>query len=353
MPRFAAEPDTALLVKVIKDPTQLSALDPLAWSRLLDAAEHARLLGWLLNQAEARGVPSQPPSWLADRLVAATRSSSEYDRAVRWEVDRIDRALRPSGRRWLLLKGAAYLTAGLSPGRGRRVADIDILVAEPEIREVESELRAFGWVFPEMTAYDERFYREWMHELPPMVHPDRESIVDVHHAILPKTSRLQPSSARLLAQAVEVRPGIRVLCPAHMVLHSAAHLFHDGEIAGAIRDLVDLDGLLRHFAKSSDFWPSLLTEARALGLTRPAYYAVHHTRRMLDTPVPPEVLREMHAWAPPAPVAWLMTAFIERAVQGQDRPSASVSAFALYVRSHWLKMPPLLLTRHLFRKAFS
>ena len=233
------------------------------------------------------------------------------------------------------------------------IEGVDILVAEAEIKDVEAELGSRGWRFPKLTPYNERFYREWMHESPPMMHPGRQSVVDVHHAILPKTSRLQPSSARLLEHAVAVRPGIHVLCPAHMVLHSAAHLFHDGEIAGAIRDLVDLDGLLRHFAKSADFWPSLLAEAPALGLTRPAFYAVHHTRRMLDTPVPADVLREIEAWAPPAPVAWLMEGLIERAVQGRDGPSASYSAFALYVRSHWLKMPPMLLARHLARKAFS
>ena len=104
-------------------------------------------------------------------------------------------------------------------------------------------LQENGWEFPEINAYDNRYYREWMHELPPMVHRERRSVVDVHHGILPRTSRLKPSPDRLLQQAETLGDGVRVLAPAHIVLHAAAHLFHDGEIAGAIRDLVDLDQL--------------------------------------------------------------------------------------------------------------
>jgi hypothetical protein len=33
-----------------------------------------------------------------------------------------------------------------------------------------------------------------------------------------------------------------------MVLHSATHLFYDGELNHGLRDLVDLDDLLRHFS---------------------------------------------------------------------------------------------------------
>ena len=65
-------------------------------------------------------------------------------------------------------------------------------------------------------------------------------------------------------------------CPSHMVLHAAAHLFHDGEIAGAIRDLVDLDSLLRYFGDDPKFWGDLMGGASTLGLTRPAYYALRY-----------------------------------------------------------------------------
>jgi hypothetical protein len=52
-------------------------------------------------------------------------------------------------------------------------------------------------------------------------------------------------------------------------------------------------------------------------------------------------------WKPVAPVTRLMDALVERTLLASGVSSAA--AFALYVRSHWLRMPPLLLARHLLR----
>jgi hypothetical protein len=153
-----------------------------------------------------------------------------------------------------------------------------------------------------------------------------------------------------MRRIIEVAPGVRVLCPSHMVLHAAAHLFHDGEIAGAIRDLVDLDSMLRFFARDPTFWSDLIGEASALGLTRPAYYALRHARRILDTPVPAEMVEASEPWGPTAIMRVLMDTLVERTLRGRASRGSDGSAFALYVRSHWLRMPPRLLVPHLLRK---
>ena len=88
-----------------------------------------------------------------------------------------------------------------------------------------------------------------------------------------------------------------------------------------------------------------------MDLTRPLYYALRYTHRWFETPVPDAVTAAMQAWAPPAPVRRLMDALVDGAMMGTTGPAASASVFALFVRSHWLKMPPLLVTRHLLRKS--
>jgi Uncharacterised nucleotidyltransferase len=351
MRQLAVAPDFQLLVRLLRVPQQLRDLPAPQFSRAIDAADQARLLGWLLAQAEARQVRMDCPEWLRDRVATARARVGEYERAVRWEIDRLNRAFVGIGFPWVLLKGAAYIAAGLPPGRGRRVADIDVLVPHQHLAEAEAALQAHGWQVGELDPYDTRYYREWMHELPPMVHQDRRSIVDLHHAILPRTSRLAPSSARLIERSLSIDGSIRILCPAHMVLHAAAHLFHDGEIAGAVRDVVDLDGLLRRFGQTPDFWNDFIREARVLELTRPAYYAVRYARRLLATPVPPDVVDALNAAAPPSTVRWLMDVLVETTLVGKSRKLSSVAGLALYVRSHWLRMPPLLLARHLLRKS--
>jgi hypothetical protein len=349
MPRLDVAPDYRLFGRLLREPERLQTLAPTEWKRVLDAAEHARLLGWLITHKAA---PDNTwPEWLKDRHLTATSAVREYERSLNWELNRLHKAFADSGISWVLLKGAAYLAANLPPGRGRQVADIDVLVPEAELQRAESALKSHGWGFAALDPYDERFYREWMHELPPMVHRERGSIVDLHHSILPRTSRLRPSTNRLLERAVTIRPGFRALCPPHLVLHAAAHLFHDGEISGAIRDVVDLDGLLRWFGKDETFWADFTDEARVLGLTRPAYYALRYAHRLLKTSIPPTIVRTAADWAPPAPIQWAMDVLVERTLQGQAFGSEA-SALALYIRSHWLRMPPVLLGRHLFRKAF-
>ena len=343
-------PDYAVLARVLRDRSQIARLSPEELSRLLDAASAARLLGWAVTHGrDAMSAPSAP-TWLRDRLHSVEAQVAGYERAIRWEIDRLARAFYGTHQRWVLLKGAGYVAAGLPPGIGRRVADIDILVPRADLPLVEQRLHEHGWDFGELDPYDERYYREWMHEIPPMMHRERKSIVDVHHAILPGTSRLHPDSDRLLARAVPAG-AVLVLCPAHMVLHAAAHLFHDGEIAGAIRDLVDIDQLLRGFALDDTFWRDLIAEARALDLTRPAYYAVSFARRWFGTPVPDVVLREMKAWAPPAPIDLLMNGLVRRSIASGAGRASSFAVFALYVRSHWLRMPPMQVAKHLMRKA--
>ena len=92
----------------------------------------------------------------------------------------------------------------------------------------------------------------------------RGSVVDVHHTILPPTSRLHPDPGALVADAIPLPdvPGLAVLAPSDMVLHSAAHLFHDGEADNALRDLVDLRALIGEFlASDPNFWLTLLARA--------------------------------------------------------------------------------------------
>ena len=145
-----------------------------------------------------------------------------------------------------------------------------------------------------------------------------------------------------------------MLAPADMVLHSAAHLFQDGDFQGGLRDLLDLDGLLRHFAAGdAGFWENLSARASQLGLDRPLFYALRFTSRLLGTPVPGGSCGAATG-RPPAPVLALMDRLVTLALVPEDperrRRGAGLARWLLYVRSHWLRVPPLLLARHLLRK---
>jgi hypothetical protein len=257
----------------------------------------------------------------------------------------------------VILKGAAYVLAELPPAAGRLSSDVDIMVPKETLGAVEAALHRDGYEAVKLDPYDQRYYRRWMHELPPLRHRERQTVVDVHHTILPETGRLRPDRRALAEAAVPLSGRLRILAPTDLVLHSAAHLFQDGDLDGGLRDLVDLDLLLRHFGREPEFWERLVPRARALTLTRPLYYALRYCRELLGCPVPASVQESARGGEPMQPIRTLMDALTCRAVtpDGWDEPSRRTrrARLLLYVRSHWLRMPPWLLARHLARKAIA
>jgi hypothetical protein len=345
---------SALLLDVLRDPAAATRLDPAAWDLVLRQARverlHARLAATLVDM----GLLEEVVEPVRTRLRAYATMSESHDRGARWEVDRIAAALEGIDAPVVLLKGAAYLMSGLKVARGRLTDDVDILVPKERIGVVEEALLGHGWEAVKVDAYDQEYYRKWMHELPPLRHRNRHSTVDVHHTILPETSRLHPDAKELLRTAVPLpdAPRILVLKPVDMVLHGSAHLFYDGAIAGGLRDLVDLDDLLRHFAREEAFWEELLARAERLDLARPLFYTLRYASRILATPVPQGALERIAAHRPGRTALALMDRLAPAALvpAHPDRPSGGFARWLLYVRSHWLRMPPHLLAYHLTTK---
>jgi hypothetical protein len=325
------------------------------WEALIRNARRTNLLARVaLTIAEAGLLPRVPQAPRAHLEAARTLAQAQAD-SVRREVAYIDRALAAAGIPIVLLKGAAYLLAGLPAARGRLFSDIDILVPRSALANVEGTLMLHGWQTSKTDPYDQRYYRRWMHELPPLKHNSRQTILDVHHAILPTTARLKPDSRKLLAAARSLKGELRlqVLAPVDMVLHSATHLFCNEDVGNNLRDLVDVDSLLRTFSHERNFWPDLTSRAVELDLARPLYYALRYAVQVLGTPVPRGVFGAAESGQPLYVTRSLMDALFLRTLQASATSErlASIARGSLYVRAHWLRMPPLLLVQHLAVKA--
>jgi hypothetical protein len=352
-------PALPLLLKVLRDPGTSATLDLPDWDMLLRQADSAGMRATLLLLLEDAGLLDTVPTAPRVHLEWARARAVRHAQAVRYEVRLIGDALAGLDVPLLLLKGAAYTLAGLEAGRGRLFSDIDILVPRDRLPAVEAALMRHGWVTTHHDAYDQRYYRDWMHELPPMKHALRDNVIDVHHAILPLTAAARPSPDKLRAGAVPLDVGshaVAVLSPHDMVLHSAVHLFSDGEFNHGLRDLFDIHRLLGQFGSRSGFWDGLVERAHELQLERPLFYALRYAVRLLHTPVPPAVVRDAAAFGPGSLLLRLMDVLFERALLPAHPSCADAltgpAHSALYIRGNWLRMPPLLLARHLFHKAF-
>ena len=334
-------------------PETLARLTPREWESALALGRLHLIAGRWYGRLEAAGVLETLPPRVRDHLWSEQLLAVERARMVRFETERIAHALGTSGMPLVLLKGAAYILAGLPPGEARRVSDVDLLVPENRLAEAEALLNRHGWQSMPHDEYDDRYYRQWMHELPPLQHVARGSTLDVHHNLLPRTDRLCPDPTPLLA-AAEPLPGTRlhVLAPADMVLHSIMHGFRGGEFVNGWRDTLDVHELLTHFAATrADFWNTFADRTRLFGFEEPAWYALNLSRRVHGTEIP-EGLVEGWAKRPGRVRRACVLGLLQGALPTElpPRRSRRLALKLLYLRSHWVKMPTLQLLRHLWTK---
>jgi Uncharacterised nucleotidyltransferase len=244
----------------------------------------------------------------------------------------------------VLLKGTAFVAAGLDAGQGRSIGDLDILVPRASLDNVETALLAAGWEWVKPDPYDDDYYRHWMHELPPLIHRERDRMIDVHHTILPPTARITPDPAKLLASAERLEGGLSMLSSEDIVVHAAIHLFADGDLSGGLRNLWDIDRLLREFADRDDaFWLKLAARAAEHEAGAVVARAARQANDLYGTPIPD---------------GWRQRDLLDRLIRrrllardGWGRATRPATRLGFYVRSHWMRMPPAMLARHLWIKA--
>ncbi|MEG3145451.1 nucleotidyltransferase family protein [Sphingomonas sp. RT2P30] len=320
--------DGWLLARVLRDPPSALMLDAEGWTTLIAVARAEQMIGTLAIRLGDLAVPADVARIFAD----AQASAAQGQVVALWEVEAARRALAPLGVPVVLLKGSAFAAAGLRAGEGRSIGDLDILVPRAALDGVEAALLGARWEWVKPDPYDDAYYRRWMHELPPLIHRDRDRMIDVHHTILPLTARITPDAAALLADSVEIAPGVRVLAPNDMLVHAAAHLFADGDLAGGMRNLWDVHCLVAQFGTQG-------LEARAAhhGLRREVACAVRLAAAL---------------YGDRAALTLGDRLYLRRvtARDGWGRATRPVTRLAFYMRSHWLRMPPMMLARHLWTK---
>lgn len=349
--------DSILLIRLLKSPSCCREFSPTDWDLTIRQARSANLIASLHYHLNSHAILNDVVADVRLHLESARITALALARSIRWEVHCLTQALKGLDVPVILLKGAAYVLADLPVGRGRMFSDIDIIVPKSRLDEVERDLIKSGWITTHWDGYDQRYYRRWMHELPPLRHIKRRSSLDVHHTILPETASLKPDPNKLISAACDIdsQGKVKVFAPPDMILHSATHLFHDGEFEHGTRDLFDLHQMLQAFGRQKNFWKTLVERAEEQDLLRPLYYALRYTSLFFDTRIPEETVEQVQTGKPVGPMAVVMDGLLKRALL-PDHPSCSTPLtgtvrLLLYIRSHYLRMPLYLLIPHLIRKA--
>lgn len=346
------------LIDFLRHPDQLRDLPLRRWDALLRVARRANLIGRLAIGVRKLGLHAELPEQVRKHILSAEILTTHQRAAIEWETRHIAKAFTGFDEPVILLKGAAYACSGLVAAEGRLFGDVDILVPRTAMNAAEAALMLKGWTTGQNDPYDERYYRQWMHEIPPMTHRGRGTVIDLHHNILPLTAHSSPNPQLLIgASEPLVSSSFRVLCPIDMVIHSATHLFYESELQNGLRDLFDLDALLVEFsARSTEFWDELAERAVRLGLALPVSLALRNTLAILGTQSPQAVRATLEKAVGKGGLSLSgLDAVYQRALM-PDHPlssdaRAALARFFIYLRGHYLRMPPSLLAVHLGRKA--
>ncbi|WP_168452965.1 nucleotidyltransferase domain-containing protein [Sphingopyxis microcysteis] len=316
-----------------------ATLAPRDWDGVIGVARSETMLATLAHRLKDSALPPTVAALFADQRAAAAVARQQ----ALWEAEMARRALAPLGIEFVLLKGAAYAAADMACAAGRQIGDLDILVSEPDIRRAENALLKAGWEWVKADPYDDFYYREHMHELPPLIHKARDRMIDVHHTILPRTHRITPDALALMSDAVKRPDGFAVLNPADMACHCAAHLLADGDLQGGLRNLWDFHLMTRDFAAAdAGFWGKLDARAELHGLRAAVRRAARLARDLYGSVLP-------SGWdGQDGSDVWYRRRLLARDDWG--RVTRLLLEQAFYIRSHWLRMPPAMLAKHLWTK---
>ena len=310
----------------------------------------ARRVGLLGRLSSSLGpIEASIPARLKNHVSSSLVEVAAFQRDVLRELDHIERALAGLATPVLLLKGACYVRMGLKAAMGRIFSDVDILVTKDRVGHAEASLMLGGWQTGELDPYDQRYYREWSHEVPPMTNRRRGTTIDLHHALAMPTCRIHINSDKMVRDAIPI-DGTGFwwrLKDEDMLLHAACHLMLNSEFDRGLRDLWDIDLLFREFSENSaSFICSLMERAADVGLEKITQQALFLARHFFGTPIPPWAICKQDGIFVRLVGCAASTRHLDTRPQWQW-----VADVLLSYREMYMRLPDRLLAVHLIHKA--
>ena len=343
-----------ILNYILITPEKICSLTESEWELLIRQGRTAHMLGRLYYIFKYNELLQHIKNKYLWHFESAYKLSQKLLHNSLRELDELSRTLDEINVKPIFLKGAAYQAANLPCSIGRIMSDIDLLVDKNQLALVQNHLLKYKWMANPIDDYDEKYYRTWMHEIPPLRHITRLTTLDVHHNILPLTNKKVIDPRRLNYRQVshDWFGEILTLDPVDTVIHSSVHLFTESEFPKGLRDLSDLDMLIRHFSETDAiFVDKLIERSNELGLANYIKLALRYTNLILQTPVTAtkKHLENNNLQSKLSIKFWdfCYTNIFKPHHSSVNSPALRIAKFTLYWKGHLLRMPLKLLIPHL------
>jgi hypothetical protein len=295
-PSKLMSPEVHLLTRCVIWPLSAKALaevdkhsreDGLDWEHFVALTARHRVAAMTKN-ALGRAQVSTPAA-AAERLARSARQEALKELALAGEVLRLNKVLRASGVKPVLLKGVSVALQGFGRLGLRNNRDIDLLVRPTEALVCQTALLETGYrqiePGPQCTLQD---VKKWLilHKDMVFVNPETDSIVELHWRLF-DNPRLMPLDdvvdAVIQYGGSEIAVLPKFVNAIYLCAHGSQHAW------SRLKWLADLAAQLSHFT-DADFH-QLDAEARRLGLIRLVGASLRLCVRLLHLSVPPRLLR--------------------------------------------------------------
>ena len=143
------------------------------WQQLVLILRHQQLLACYSSTFKQTGIFEKLPTQTQRHFLNADVLVENHKKQVLFEASELKGELGHRQEYFIFLKGAGYTLSGAQVGDTRIYNDIDILADKKSIDGIEKRLCLLGWLSEELTEHDEKYYRKWAHEIPPLRHGKR------------------------------------------------------------------------------------------------------------------------------------------------------------------------------------
>ena len=337
---------TENIIDVIKSPETLAHFSLAQWNDLVFILRKEKLLARVYLLLSEQSLLHIIPEPALRHFSNAVKMSTKQAIIAKSEAEKLSSSLSDKARYIVFLKGVAYSLSNSPAALGRIYADIDIVVPKESLKSIEEFLTVFGWYSEELDDYDEHYYRQWAHEIPPMCHSSRGTVLDIHHNLVPPVSGKHIDIESFIENYREEVGGVTVLSEPAKFFHSAIHLFFNDDMTSAFRDMTDLYLITK--SQSSSFYVDLLNIIDDYGFEKECMLALYFLQTGYDVVFPQSVItrlvefkKKSNRWELRL-LARLIAPKHKLLVQGESR----LVQFLGEMRGHWLKMPMHILFYH-------